>query len=126
MKRIRVFADAADFINYVKDNVAVPENQTPEQYALWIVCIQEAAAILEEFTLKDMANLLLVGLPGYSTEPTTSIDNWLSTFTADLAFAIEGGEPDPVVDGWISEDAAKSYNVLDVLEALHTRFPKVN
>lgn len=118
MKRIRVFRTAEEFIEWINATFpkSVDDVRTDVEYALWAVCLQEAHAVFNSYTTKDVASLFLAGLPSRAAEPMESIQGWLETVNADLLEAVREGDVHIAVDNTISNEEAEMYAVANVVE----------
>lgn len=58
-----VVRGAADVIAWVTDNVPHNPTQTPREQALWWAAYRSAQSIIQDFTAKDLAHMLLDGSP---------------------------------------------------------------
>ncbi len=57
-------------------------DETPQEQMLWFIAYQEALAVSESFTGKDIAWLFLKGIPKMSNK---GIDAWLEEYGGDDA-----------------------------------------
>jgi hypothetical protein len=77
MKTIRT---TQELINFIEQNVAHVgrlENETIEDEVVWMVCMDQAHMIVNCYSTKDIAHLLLEGVPKYTIETVQDILNMI-------------------------------------------------
>ena len=120
MKRIRVFRTAEEFVQWINETFpkSKGDDRTDVEYALWAICLQEAHAVFNGYTTKDMAGLLFDGVEAYKSNPMESIQAWLTTIIEELETALVDGDEHLDADSTIDAETADEYGVVDVVELI--------
>lgn len=69
----------------------ITDGNGPLDAAIWFCCIQEAKNI-SGLSLKDLAGLVMTGLPSYADAPAFCIQRWLDGYKEYIETSIEEGE----------------------------------
>ncbi|MNB75790.1 hypothetical protein D3C75_224470 [compost metagenome] len=113
---MKVITQAQDLINHLQ-----AEHEASLEDVLWFVAIQRARFISEACTLKDIAEMLLSGLPAMEPQPLQAIQDWLDESYADLNAAIEEGEVE-IVNGEVADEFVEMYDVPDIVQFIDEHF----
>ena len=121
-QQVRVFLTAIEFIEWINNTYpkSADDGRTDVQYALWAVCLQEAHALSDSATTKDIADLFLNGSPAMAKDPIQSIQDWLDTVNVNLAEGFASGEIElsAIDSGFITQEDAETFNVMNVAAAI--------
>lgn len=113
---MKVFVQAQDLINHIQ-----AEYNASLEDVVWFVAIQRARFISEACTLKDIAQMLLSGIPAMEPQPLQAIQEWLDESYTDLNAAVEDGDVE-IVEGEVADEFVDVYAVLDIVQLIDEHF----